>query len=104
MICCVTGGAAAEHAAPSPAWRRVRTPAPAQGLNNHQLAVLFRANHFNVLFRRRDSLYVLVTDQGYLYEKARSASVPSTRCDLPCPLCARARSSFREPAADSSRP
>ena len=35
----------------------------AQGLNDRQLAVFFRNNHFNVLFRRGDSLYILVTDQ-----------------------------------------
>jgi len=38
------------------------------GLHNNQLAVLFRNNHFNVLLKREGGLYILVTDQGYLYE------------------------------------
>ena len=41
-----------------------------QGLKPRQLAVLFRNNHFNTLFKFEDALYVLVTDQGYLHEQA----------------------------------
>jgi ubiquitin carboxyl-terminal hydrolase MINDY-1/2 len=39
-----------------------------EGLQDGQLAVLFRNNHFNVLLRYKHGLYILVTDQGYLYE------------------------------------
>jgi hypothetical protein len=39
-----------------------------EGLKEHQLAVLFRNNHFNALFKHEGSLFILVTDQGYLHE------------------------------------
>jgi hypothetical protein len=39
-----------------------------EGLKEHQLAVLFRNNHFNALFKQEGALYMLVTDQGYLHE------------------------------------
>ena len=42
-----------------------------QGLKPRQLAILFRNNHFNTLFKFEDALYLLVTDQGYLHEQAR---------------------------------
>lgn len=45
-----------------------------QGLKPRQLAVLFRNNHFNTLFKIEDALYVLVTDQGYLHEQAGQLS------------------------------
>ena len=45
-----------------------------QGLKPRQLAVLFRNNHFNTLFKFEDALYVLVTDQGYLHEQASQSS------------------------------
>lgn len=38
------------------------------GMADQQLAVFFRNNHFNVLLRSGNGLYILVTDQGYLYE------------------------------------
>lgn len=38
------------------------------GMSDQQLAVFFRNNHFNVLLRSGSGLYILVTDQGYLYE------------------------------------
>ena len=37
-------------------------------LREHELAVFFRNNHFNTLFRHRDKLYLLVTDLGYIHE------------------------------------
>eukprot|EP00195_Chlamydomonas_chlamydogama_P016991 CAMPEP_0202893236 /NCGR_PEP_ID=MMETSP1392-20130828/2844_1 /ASSEMBLY_ACC=CAM_ASM_000868 /TAXON_ID=225041 /ORGANISM="Chlamydomonas chlamydogama, Strain SAG 11-48b" /LENGTH=525 /DNA_ID=CAMNT_0049577489 /DNA_START=225 /DNA_END=1802 /DNA_ORIENTATION=- len=37
-------------------------------LRENQLAVFFRNNHFNVIFRYNSQLYLLVTDQGYLRE------------------------------------
>lgn len=37
-------------------------------LKENQLSVFFRNNHFNVLLRNGHGLYILVTDQGYLYE------------------------------------
>lgn len=39
-----------------------------EGLEGGQLAVFFRNNHFNVMYKQGGSLYLLVTDQGYLYE------------------------------------
>merc|ERR1711994_624469 len=33
-----------------------------------ELAVLFRNNHFSVMLKRRNELFLLVTDQGYLKE------------------------------------
>ena len=54
-----------------------------QGLSDNQLACLFRNNHFNVLLRKGDSLYVLVTDQGYLYEKACLAGLHVWRRVVP---------------------
>lgn len=39
-----------------------------QGLQNGQLAVFFRNNHFNVVLCQGADLFILVTDQGYLYE------------------------------------
>ena len=38
------------------------------GMSDQQLAVFFRNNHFNVLLKSAKGLYILVTDQGYLYE------------------------------------
>ena len=41
-----------------------------EGLRTRQLAVFFRNNHFNCLFKHGDGrLYLLVTDQGYLRER-----------------------------------
>lgn len=37
-------------------------------LKEHQLAVFFRNNHFNALFKYEGAVYLLVTDQGYEYE------------------------------------
>lgn len=46
---------------------RVCTPAGlaglAAGLRDHQLAVFFRNNHFNTLFKYEDGIFLLVTDQ-----------------------------------------
>ena len=37
-------------------------------LQEDQLAVFFRNNHFNVLLKHMNELYILVTDQGYQNE------------------------------------
>ena len=62
-----------------------------QGLKPRQLAVLFRNNHFNTLFKFEDALYVLVTDQGYLHEQAGQLSnrTPLQHTDFPMsvPTC-----------------
>lgn len=39
-----------------------------EGLQDEQLAVFFRNNHFNTIYKRSDGLYLLVTDLGYLSE------------------------------------
>eukprot|EP00877_Chromochloris_zofingiensis_P004085 jgi/Chrzof1/13678/Cz08g07220.t1 len=38
------------------------------GLKEHQLAVFFRNNHFNTMFKYEAGIYQLVTDQGYAAE------------------------------------
>lgn len=40
-----------------------------EGLRPNELAVFFRNNHFNTIFLHRGALHILVTDQGYEYEK-----------------------------------
>jgi hypothetical protein len=40
----------------------------ASQLKEHQLAVLFRNNHFSTLFKYEEAIYALVTDQGYVHE------------------------------------
>lgn len=40
-----------------------------QDLQDEQLCVFFRNNHFSTLYRHKDKLYLLVTDQGYLRER-----------------------------------
>jgi hypothetical protein len=35
-------------------------------LPSGSLSVFFRNNHFNTLYKRGNSLYILITDQGYL--------------------------------------
>lgn len=37
-------------------------------MGDQQLSVFFRNNHFNVILKSGVGLYILVTDQGYLYE------------------------------------
>lgn len=39
-----------------------------QDVKDEQLVVFFRNNHFNTVYKKADSLYILVTDQGYLSE------------------------------------
>lgn len=34
-----------------------------------EYAVFFRNNHFSVIYKNQNILYLLVTDQGYLYQK-----------------------------------
>ena len=51
-----------------------------QGLKPRQLAVLFRNNHFNTLFKFEDALYLLVTDQGYLHEQVVPIFASTCQC------------------------
>ncbi|KAI7841603.1 hypothetical protein COHA_004773 [Chlorella ohadii] len=39
-----------------------------EGLGPNKLAVFFRNNHFSTLFKHEGQLYILVTDEGFLYE------------------------------------
>ena len=39
-----------------------------ESLKEHQLAVFFRNNHFNTLFKYESQVFLLVTDQGYAHE------------------------------------
>ena len=43
-----------------------------EGLRPNELAVFFRNNHFNTVFLHKGALHLLVTDQGYEYEKVSS--------------------------------
>lgn len=38
-------------------------------LAEHELAIFFRNNHFSVIHKHQGDLYLLVTDQGFLYQK-----------------------------------
>eukprot|EP00775_Hariotina_reticulata_P007702 gene7702-7901_t len=55
-------------------------------LKEHQLAVFFRNNHFNTLFKYEGSVYLLVTDQGYecesdiVWERLDSVNGNTTLC------------------------
>ncbi|KAK9814352.1 hypothetical protein WJX72_004386 [[Myrmecia] bisecta] len=40
-----------------------------EGLKPRELAVFFRNNHFNTIFFHNDHIHILVTDQGYMFEK-----------------------------------
>jgi hypothetical protein len=37
-------------------------------VQERELCVFFRNNHFNTMFRYEGQLYILVTDQGYLHQ------------------------------------
>uniref|UniRef100_A0A0R3PJ17 Ubiquitin carboxyl-terminal hydrolase n=1 Tax=Angiostrongylus costaricensis TaxID=334426 RepID=A0A0R3PJ17_ANGCS len=39
-----------------------------QAMHDGELAVLFRNNHFNTIYKRKDLLYLLVSDSGYVNE------------------------------------
>jgi hypothetical protein len=39
-----------------------------ESLKEHQVAVFFRNNHFNTLFKYENQVFLLVTDQGYAHE------------------------------------
>lgn len=39
-----------------------------QGMRSNELGILFRNNHFNVIFAYNGAVWVLATDQGYLFE------------------------------------
>ena len=40
-----------------------------EGLRSNELAVFFRNNHFNTIFLHKNVVHILVTDQGYEFEK-----------------------------------
>lgn len=40
-----------------------------EGLRPNELAVFFRNNHFNTIFLHKGVVHILVTDQGYEFEK-----------------------------------
>lgn len=40
-----------------------------EGLRSNELAVFFRNNHFNTIFLHKGVVHILVTDQGYEFEK-----------------------------------
>ena len=40
-----------------------------EGLQPNELAVFFRNNHFNTIFLHKGVVHILVTDQGYEFEK-----------------------------------
>ena len=46
------------------------------------MAVLFRNNHFNTIFYHNGDIYILVTDQGYLFEQVCTSL--SSRVSLSC--------------------
>jgi hypothetical protein len=58
----------------------------ADNLKEHQLAVFFRNNHFNTLFKYEGGVYLLVTDQGYecepdiVWERLDSVNGDTTFC------------------------
>lgn len=39
-----------------------------KGINDGDVCILFRNNHFSTLYRHKDKLYCLVTDQGFRHE------------------------------------
>ena len=43
-------------------------PIEMQGMRKNELGILFRNNHFNVIFCHNEAVWVLATDQGYLFE------------------------------------
>ena len=57
------------------------------GLKPNQLAVLFRNNHFNTVFKYEDALYILVTDLGYLREKVSWQHKHGTFLASFCNMC-----------------
>ena len=44
-----------------------------EGLRPNELAVFFRNNHFNTIFLHKGVVHILVTDQGYEFEKVSRA-------------------------------
>ncbi len=40
-----------------------------EGLRPNELAVFFRNNHFTTIFLHKGVVHILVTDQGYEFEK-----------------------------------
>ena len=46
-----------------------------QDLRPNELAVFFRNNHFNAVLMYNNAIHILVTDQGYEFEKVRDENV-----------------------------
>ena len=46
-----------------------------QDLRPNELAVFFRNNHFNAVLMYNNAIHILVTDQGYEFEKVRAGSI-----------------------------
>ena len=63
-----------------------------QGLRPNELAILFRNNHFNAIFCHANAIWILVTDQGYLFEKASMPIWFSSSWHASKSLCALAES------------
>ena len=55
-----------------------------QDLRPNELAVFFRNNHFNAVLMYNNAIHILVTDQGYEFEKVRAGNI-SLACRLSCP-------------------
>lgn len=58
-----------------------------EGLRPNELAVFFRNNHFNTIFLHKGVVHILVTDQGYEFEKVSYSQQP--QCKETCNLNAR---------------
>ena len=46
-----------------------------QDLRPNELAVFFRNNHFNAVLMYNNAIHILVTDQGYEFERVRAGSI-----------------------------
>ena len=46
-----------------------------QDLRPNELAVFFRNNHFNAVLMYNNAIHILVTDQGYEFEKVRAGNI-----------------------------
>ena len=64
-----------------------------EGLRPNELAVFFRNNHFNTIFLHKGVVHILVTDQGYEFEKVsrkvRQSDSQQPQCTGTCNLNAK---------------
>ena len=69
-------GPEAHNLASAIPWRAQRNSCQAavllQDLRPNELAVFFRNNHFNAVLVYNNAIHILVTDQGYEFEKVRA--------------------------------